>query len=867
MSLSFETYWPLLLLPAVVYLWWVRKRTETSLTERHVTLLTIVRSSVVVLLVLALMRPHFNRPSSGISTVFLVDVSRSISPEFLSAAIRWSADAVRDGKPDHARFIGFAAQASMVERAEELGSLAVYDGASLESGIRVTPGAIDQSATDIERAVRQAMASFAPHRLKRLVLVTDGHETDGELATTVSELREQGVRVFTMPAAVRAEGDSWIENLEVPTDVRAEETMEVGVVVFSRTPQQATVGLETASLELAKKTAELEPGFNRIVFEVRLPDEGVVDLQARIETPSDPFRVNDHRLETIQVGPRPRVLYVEGHPPSAFYLKSALESEGIEVTRMATSQLSASRERFGDFEAILLSDVPAGSMDEATMRSLESYVRDEAGGLVFAAGETSYGEGGYSDTTVERILPVEFRVEEKWKDLSLIVVLDKSYSMYGRKIALAKEATKAALDLLEDTHRFGVVTFDWNPYTTIPLQTALNKERIKDGISRIQASAQTNIYPALERAFEQLVESPSKVRHVILLSDGKTYPDDYEELVERMTDEEITVSTVAVGEEADQELLAEIATWGNGRSYFIKDAARVQQIFIEETQIALEATIVEESFQALLKRDVEAVRGIDFDTAPALMGYVSTLAKETAEVILEAQGEDPLLARWHYGMGRTVMFTSDVKNRWAVDWLNWEGYGPFWAQTIRSTMSRSRGADVDFRVERRGQAAEIDLLIVDEEGRFPRGLTPTFEVTDPSTSAVRTVAMHQTAPGAYHASLPLSVSSVSPWRFELSAEGLPEGTYGARRHTRAIYYPYPDEYRFYPPDTEKLEQLAKETGGVFRPEIRDIFADFDERASVPTELAPFLALVALILYLVDIALRRAPWLWQRLSRT
>ena len=89
------------------------------------------------------------------------------------------------------------------------------------------------------------------------------------------------------------------------------------------------------------------------------------------------------------------------------------------------------------------------------------HVRDEEGGLIFAAGETSYGEEGYSDTIVEQILPVEFRVEEKWKDLSLIIVLDKSYSMYGRKIALAKEATKAALDLLEETHRFGVVTFDW----------------------------------------------------------------------------------------------------------------------------------------------------------------------------------------------------------------------------------------------------------------------------------------------------------------------------------------------------------------------------------------------------------------------
>ncbi len=121
-----------------------------------------------------------------------------------------------------------------------------------------------------------------------------------------------------------------------------------------------------------------------------------------------------------------------------------------------------------------------------------------------------------------------------------------------------------------------------------------------------------------------------------------------------MTEKEITVSSVAVGEEADQELLANIARWGNGRNYFIEDAEKVQQIFIEETQIALEGTLVEESFSPVLKREIEAFRGIDFKTAPPLKGYVSTLPRDAAEVILEAQDEDPLLARWHYGIGQSV---------------------------------------------------------------------------------------------------------------------------------------------------------------------------------------------------------------------
>ena len=869
MSLTFESYWPLALLPALLYVWWVRRHTTTSLTRRHHDVLWVLRASVVLLLLSALMRPHLNRPGTGISAVFLLDVSRSISPEFLSAAIQWSGEAVERGEPEHARFIGFAASSTMVERASELPSLAVYDGAAMESGATPPPpGAIDQSGTNIERAVRQALASFAPATLKRLVLVTDGHETEGNIAAVVPELEAAGVRVFAVPAAVRAEGDSWIERIDVPKDVRAGETVEVAVSVFSRASKKAVVTLETASARLARREVELAPGFSRISFETRLPEAGLLDLQARIETDQDPFRGNDSTVQTVTVAPPLRVLYVEGHPPSASYLKRALESDGMDVTVIPGTSASSAGTRFSTYDAVILSDVSAKSLDARAMHALETYVRDEDGGLIFAAGETSYGEEGYTDTVVERILPVEFRVEEKWKDLSLVVVLDKSYSMYGKKIALAKEATKAALDLLEETHRFGVVTFDWNPYVTIPLQLATNKDWIKDGISRIQASAQTNIYPALERAFEQLLESPSKVKHVILLSDGKTYPDDYEELITRMTESEITVSSVAVGEEADRELLGDIARWGNGRSYFIEDAEKVQQIFIEETQIALEATLVEESFAPLVKREIEAFRGIDFEKAPPLKGYVSTLPRDAAEVILEAQDEDPLLARWHYGIGRSVMFTSDVKNRWAADWLNWDGYGKFWSQLVRETARRNREAEVDFTVDRRGNAAEVELSVVDESGHYPRGLEPALRVIGPSAN-VRTVPLRQTAPGRYRASVPVSISASSPWRFELDAQGIPEKTLDQVGRTRTVFYPYPDEYRFYPPDVEKLEALSRETGGKVGPTIEEIFDVGDERASVPTALAPILMGLGLVLYLLDIAVRRVagPRLWQKLQPT
>lgn len=602
-----------------------------------------------------------------------------------------------------------------------------------------------------------------------------------------------------------------------------------------------------------------------MTFDVRLKEPGTAGLEASLSASGDPFPGNDRHLELIHIGERARVLYVEGRWESARYLREALASEGIEVTSTSAAGLPGRLDALQAYGAVILSDVPAGELSKSQMKALAAYVRDAGGGLLFAGGVTSFGESGYAETPVEELLPVRFQVQEKWKDLALVIVLDKSYSMKGEKLELAKEATKAALDLLEETHRFGVVTFDWEPHTAVPLQPVTDKPGMKQDISRIRASAQTNIYPALESSREQLTASDAKVKHVILLSDGKTYPDDYQGLLERMAEDDITVSTVAVGDEADRELLAAIAEWGDGRSYFIRDATRVQQIFMEETRIAVQATLVEEPFRPVVKRRVEAFQGIDFATAPPLRGYVSTRPKETAEVLLESETESPVLARWQYGLGKAVAFTSDVKNRWAVDWLAWEGYGKFWSQLVRESLRRHKTEELDFQVRRVGNEARATLSAVAEDGRFLNALRPEVQVTGPEGE--RILRLRQVAPGAYQASYPLRASGKKAYEFALVVSGIRGVSRRALREsgTRALVYAYPDEYRFYPTNVELLRSISDQTGGKFAPVAENIFADYGERVTAPTPLWPWLAGLALALYLFDIALRRAPWFWRRLD--
>jgi uncharacterized membrane protein/secreted protein with Ig-like and vWFA domain len=807
------------------------------------------RIAVVVLLVAALLEPVWHRSGKWMSVVYALDVSSSIDPTFVGTAIDWIASTDARGAPAHSAFLAFGGSARAAATAEGIRSVEVSaDGANRS---------INQGATNLESVMARAFRSFDPRYLKRLVLITDGNENAGNVSRLLGEAQESGVRVFTLPATVRGDGDSWVESIDLPDELREQEPVTATVRVFSRVASIATVGLVSDGQTLETREVTLEPGLNEVHFEVRLPAGGAGTLSGRLQGENDPLGQNDFLTQAISVGARPRILYVEGRPASAQYLRDALSSEGIDVTVVGPESLPATVGALENFDLMLMSDVPMNALGGEQVDAILEYVRDSGGGFIFAAGESSYGEEGYEGSEIEEVLPIWFQINEERKDLALVIVMDKSYSMVGPKLELSKEAAKAALELLEPTHSFGLITFDDTPYVTVPLQLAVEKPRINDFISRIIAGSQTNIYPALETAFNALADSEAEVRHIILLSDGKTYADDYEELVSLMSASDITVSSVAVGQEADRELLGNIATWGRGRSYFIEDAERVPQVFIQETQIASQSTLVEEAVQTTVITSIEAFTDIDLNAAPPLRGYVRTLAKETAEVLIQSESEDPLLARWRYGLGRTAAFTSDVKNRWAVDWLTWDGYGKFWSQLVRETMRRDGGGELDFMIERVGNEALITVSALTEEGAYRTDLDPRLSLV--GTEGERTpLDFQQVGPGTFQARHSLGAPGEEPYQFELSGNGIED-------RSQALYYRFGDEYRLYPANAELLGEIAAQTGGQFLPDAGDIFNDYGETASVPTPLWPWLSALALIGFLMDIAVRRAPWFWRRFA--
>lgn len=855
MGLNFAAPWALLLLFAIPPIWFLAFRTRTNLARRHVLSVALVRSLVLALLAIALSRPSWSGDSEKISVVYALDVSHSVSAGFVEEALEWIEEAQAQAAPASARVIAFADRPVLLETPQQVRELRVSESAA-------DGDALDQSATDIERALDQALSALDRDKVKRVVLLTDGNETSGDVRSVVPALAAAGVRVFPVVAKARDERDVWIDGIDVPERLRDREPFSAVVRIFSPSATRARVRLMHEARRLGERQVELRPGMNQIAFEPTLRGTGAATLIAEVSAAGDSVP-NNNRLEISSwIGERPRILYAEGRADAARFLANALRTQGIAVEVRAAKDIPSDAVALARYDALILSDVPANQMSKAQMRAVESYVRDLGGGLFFAGGENTFGEDGYSGSALEGVLPVEFKAREKRKDLALVIAIDRSYSMKGRKMEYAKEAARAALDLLEEQHRFAVVAFDSQPYISVPMQQVRSKRRAEDQISRIQASGQTNIYPALGVVYRLLQQVESQAKHVILLSDGDTHPADFERLLGRMREAKIVVSTITIGDGGDPALMASIARWGAGRTYMARSAEAIPQIFVEETQKLVRSGMVEESIRPVVKRRVRAFTGVGFENAPALKGIVATKARDTAEVLLTTDDGSPLLTRWQFGLGKTVMFASDVSNRWSADWVGWDGYGKFWAQILREIMRRETGESASLRVVRDDKEALVMLDLLTEQGQFRNGLAPKALVRR-GKRAAETIEMQQTGPGSYQARV--GFAGEEQLRIALSPAAGVGVLSAAKAGMRVLYRGFSDEYRALPPNIELLGAIAEKTGGKLAPEIREVFDAGADHGKQSKQLWPWFALFALLLFLLDIAMRRSPIAWRRLG--
>src|SRR2546428_1630450 len=387
------------------------------------------------------------------------------------------------------------------------------------------------------------------------------------------------------------------------------------------------------------------------------------------------------------------------------------------------------------------------------------------------------------------------------------------------------------------------MSVDTHVHRDASVRSAKDRHAIHHAHATIKAGGGPDGSPALKESYAVLFDRPALLKHVIFLSDGQMTRGDFQGLLRRMAKDKITVSTVAIGKDADVQLMVDIAKWGKGRFYYTEDSQTIPRIFTLETQLASKASLVEQPFKPQLTApNHEAMQDINWKAVPPLGGYVATTVKQNAELVLMSHQEDPVLATWRYGLGRAAAFTSDAKSKWGVLWLRWGDFNKFWAQLTRWTLRSGSRSDTTSIVQRIDQAGEVVVDAVDGKGEFINFLDSQIGVVAPNRER-SVVDLEQIGPGRYRGRFPAPQEGVDPGGM---AQREAERVVGSQ--LAGLVVPYAQELRDLGVDETLLRELAELTGGSALQVPQDAFLKMRRRSRIAVETWPWLVgLVALLM--------------------
>ncbi|MEO8483520.1 MAG: VWA domain-containing protein [Acidobacteriota bacterium] len=852
MTLAFDTpsaWWLLAIVPVA---WLLASNRVLAQRTHHGLPHVAVRSLLLATLVAALTQPVLSWPSSRTAVVYLVDVSDSIA----SSAWAHAADVIdrltTGARPDDSRILLFAGGTTAISDTAALRTMAAQRSVPDDVSREVRP-----AGTDLEQALLAAQAEIEPTASGRIVLLSDGRQTAGDSDRATRRLAAARVPVFVEPASVKNLGDTWIDDVRVPRMPVANTPAALDVIIGSQASAAVEVSVREGGRTVASRRATVPAGTSTVSLDVPVTTAGAHLMEAAIRTDRDVLKENDTFTREVMVAPPVRVLYVQAESGDAAPAPAALAHAGMTVTVARPGELPTQPGPLGRFDVVVLNNVARALLSPGAMAALGSWVQDSGGGLLFAGGDAVVGESadqtraGYRHSDLEGILPVTFDRDDE-PEVALVIVLDRSWSMFGAAMDLSKAAAEAAANTLAPAQMVGVLSFNDNAEWNVPLARVRdNRNTLHDAIARITASGPTAIYPALEYAYDALAAVRARAKHVILLSDGQTAPRDFEGLVGKMKHARMTVSSVALGPEADVTLLRNLAVWGGGRSYVVENASQIPEIFVKEARNASNPSGEDDSSIRPVARQGAYFGSLGLNV-PTLSGRnVVTRKSQSIELLGTSRG-DPLLSIWHAGLGRTAMFAADLQGRWTKDWIAWPGFGAALAAIVRSLATpRAPLARLDVAPdERRGSSGlRITLAEHDETGRPRDLLNPVVEIRREDQRA--TLPLIQVSPGHYEA----QVLSPTTAPLFLSVTGPSPGDPMERIHTTDPAA----EYRFGPPDEQRLATIAAETGGSVRPTVDDLRRARLASGVTRYAITPWCLALALVLWPLDVALRR---LWR-----
>ena len=832
----------LLLIPVVQ---WYKKSIADMPAFRRKTVF-VIRLIIIILIILSLAGFRLKLPRNELSVLFVVDSSLSVSRENKE----WALDYIKK-------------MSGELPPGDSIGVIIFGKDAWLEENLSKNPKIkrfstlVSPLHTNISGALQLATAVFPESSIKKIVLISDGNENMGDAQKQAMVAAARDVKIYCLPYPRKEFSEVLVSALETPGNVSRGEPFAIKMGVESSIETTGTIKVFRNNDLIATEPVEIFEGKNVFTISQNIDKPGNYQYRAVIETKGDKYPDNNQSETLTIVQGHPKVLYLCTDKDQLNYIPQVLQSKNYDLETGDLRSLPVNLSEISRYQSVIFDNLNGLTMSFKQMKMVENYVRDLGGGFVMIGGDKSFGAGGYYKSPVEKILPVDLDIRKKKNlpSVALVLCIDKSGSMGGEnenvgKISLAREAAIATVDLLGPADKIGIVAFDFHAKWVSTLQYAANKKSIINDIASIRAGGGTSIYPALDSAYIALKNTRAVIKHVIVLTDGRSAPANFQEISKKMVDAKITMSTIGVGDDADMPFLEKLAKWGQGRVYFTNQASLLPRIFVRESMLAGRSAIIEEPFIPRKVGTADFLKGVNLDELPRLLGYVVTVPKNRANLVLQTHQKDPLLAYWRVGLGKSVAFTSDDGIRWGKDWVKWKNYAPFWSQLIRWTLPQFKPEKFTVNMIMKSNRGKITVDSIDDEGSPLNFLNLSARVISPS-GKTDTIQLLQSASGRYEGEL--DTPEIGTYFINILEE------VDGELHTgkiQAISIPYSPEYRKFENDSYLLNRVATTTGGKIITQTDNIFEKGNQVVFYPRAAWMEMLLIALLLFPLDVALRR-----------
>jgi Ca-activated chloride channel family protein len=845
----------LLLLPvclAAVFAIWRSSHVYLPPLRRYAAL--GLRLAIVTLLVVGMAVPSIRVTASSLGVAVLMDRSDSIPPAGQQQEEQWlTSFLAAKSTDDQVSVITFAGDAR-VERP-----------LSTDSTPPVLADVQDlhPDRTDLAAAIRMGLASLPPGMARRLVLLSDGQENQEQASEAATLASAAGVQLLTVPVTTENGPEALVEGLDAPAQVRQGDAFSVTAQIRSTDPGAATLSLLVDGDLAATQQVSLDPGENRFVMPLEPLAAGNHVFQLQLEADADTLSENNTGGAYVVVTGPASILLVEGTPDDGKFLADALRARGLQVDEKDPQSAPLDTQDLRSYTAVVLANVPASAVGQDQMTALQNYVQSFGGGLIVTGGDQSFGPGGYARTPLEDVLPVQMDLHGKSASAStaVVLVIDNSGSMGdtvsgSNKMDLAKQAAIAAAQSLGQYDRIGILGFDDAPHWAIQPTSAADLTPVENAINSMQPGGGTEIYPALDAAYQALATVDAKIKHIVLLTDGESPTGAYDQLTQQMKDGGMTLSTISIGSDADVNLLQQLAQMGNGGYYDGNDPFNLPQLVLKDTQQVQRAAIVEQPTQLQAVSSSPALAGIDASSLPALRGYVATTPKPQTTVDLASNQSDPVLSEWQYGLGRVIAWTSDVSNRWSSEWLDWQDFARFWSQIVERAARPPDDPNRQVNVSVQGNQAQITLdaqtTADDPQQRQYLNFLPTTVTLAGPNGLQQQIALPQVAPGRYQATTPVDDNGV----YQLDVQQTDPSSGAVAQQSGGFVVPYSPEYQAAGTNTDLLTSLAQATGGHVIQSPNEALVHDLPSATEPQPLWPYLLAAVAVLLVFDVGVRR-----------